>query len=60
MKITNTHLNTPENVDEKQVNQCDGCQRGLPKDTRGLHMDGSTFGLGCTANRYTKSSGNAK
>lgn len=37
----------------KQINQCDGCQRGLPKDTRGHHIDGTTFGFMCTANRYT-------
>jgi len=36
----------------KPLNQCDGCQRGLPKDTRGHHIEGSTFGLGCSANRY--------
>lgn len=37
----------------KQINQCDGCMRGLPKDTWGHHIDSTTFGLMCTANRYT-------
>lgn len=47
-------------IDKRTVNMCDGCQRGLPKDTRGHHIDGSTFGLGCTTYRYTTQSNNTK
>jgi hypothetical protein len=36
------------------INQCDGCRRGLPKDGQGSHINPEqTFDvIGCTANRY--------
>lgn len=37
---------------EVVVNQCDGCQAGLPLDEYGTHKDGQMFGIGCTKHRY--------
>jgi len=35
-----------------KINQCDGCQAGLPLDEFGTHKDGQMFGIGCTKHRY--------
>jgi len=37
---------------EVVVNQCDGCQAGLPLDEFGTHKDGQMFGVCCTKHRY--------
>lgn len=40
------------------LNQCDGCRRGLPLDERGIHVDATRASwhdrlyMVCTANRY--------
>lgn len=34
-----------------EINQCDGCQKGLPIDD-GIHRDEQMFGIACTKNRY--------
>jgi len=41
---------------EKPINQCDGCRRGLPLDQDGFHHDpDSNYDfIGCTKDRYSK------
>lgn len=36
-----------------EINQCDGCRRGLPVSERGIHRGPGSWDLiGCTAARY--------
>lgn len=35
----------------KIINQCDGCQAGLPL-VNGIHQDDQYFGIACTKDRY--------
>ena len=37
---------------EKAINQCDGCQAGLPL-VDGVHKDHQMFGIICTKHLYT-------
>ncbi len=34
------------------MNQCDGCRRGLPLDEHGIHCGEGYDMIGCTANKY--------
>lgn len=38
---------------EIELNQCDGCQRGIPV-IDGIHKDDQAFGIGCTRHLYNK------
>lgn len=40
---------------QKEMNQCDGCRRGILVSENGVHRDGSYL-IMCTANRYRKQS----
>lgn len=52
-------LRTPASA-ARPINQCDGCQRGLPLGTNGHHYDHDGSGalpvMACTADRYAASS----
>lgn len=36
---------------KKELNQCDGCARGIPV-VDGTHHDGQGMGIGCSKDRY--------
>ena len=40
--------------DEADINQCDGCRRGLPIDDEGVHFGAGFDMIGCTADRYKR------
>jgi len=46
----------PEKVEfTGNINQCDGCRRGLPIDENGIHYGEDFDMIGCTANKYKRS-----
>lgn len=38
-------------VEERIINQCDGCRRGLPV-VRGIHRDDKGYAMACSRDRY--------
>ena len=37
-----------------EINQCDGCRRGLPLDGNGIHWGTGYDMIGCTASKYKR------
>jgi hypothetical protein len=38
-----------------ELNQCDGCRRGLPLNENGIHRGEGYDMIGCTADKYASS-----